>query len=126
MEKTKIYMVIAPVLVSVICIILAVNVAIAGSQLQVEKAKVSGLNVRIEEMGAQLADANKRARTAQDLQVSLQAARAEIDAAKQQIASLVTENSDLMSRLDAAVNVLKAPSAADLAPAEEITEQSAQ
>ena len=112
MEKTKFYMVIAPVLVSVICVILALNVAIAKSQLQAEKAKATGLNARIQELGIQLADANK--------------ARAEIDATKQQIASLVTENSDLKTRLDTAVNVLRAPSASDVAPAAETIEQTVQ
>jgi predicted DNA-binding protein (UPF0251 family) len=126
MEKTKVYMVIAPVLVSVICIILAVNVAIAGSQLQVEKAKVSGLNVRLQDLGVQLADANKRAKTAYDLQVSLQAVRSELDAARQKIASLISENQDLKSRFETAVSALKSPSTADVAPAAEIVEQAAQ
>lgn len=126
MDKAKISMVIAPVLVSIICVILAVNVAIARSQLEAEKAKVTGLDSRIQDIGIQLADANKRARVAQDLQVSLQAARGEIDTARQQIASLNSENSDLKARLDAAMNALKAPSAASVAPVAEVTEQTAQ
>lgn len=120
MDKTKVSLVAAPILVSIICIILAVNVAVASSRLDAEKAKAAGLNARIQELGSLLADANRRAQMSQDLQNSLNAAKVEIDGAKQQIAALSSENTDLKTRLETAMDALKTPTvpAVSVAPSE--------
>ncbi|MFH1854672.1 MAG: hypothetical protein ABH815_05110 [Candidatus Omnitrophota bacterium] len=124
MDKTKVSLIIAPVVVSIICIILAVNVTIAKSQMNIEKAKAVGLNNRVQELGLKLSDANMRARLAQDLQIALNAAKQEAAAAKQevetvrqQITALNSENSDLKARLSTAMEALRTPVVAAPAPA---------
>ncbi len=102
MDKNKLYLIVAPAVVSLICIVLAVNAASLGSQLNAETAKVAELNAQVANLGTQLANQDDQARIINDLQSSLDAARRDADAARREAEGLRTANSDLEARLSAA------------------------
>lgn len=106
MDKTKISLIVAPVVVSIICIVLAVNVGVLASQLNAERSKAEAFNSQIIELERQLSDARGRydeqVRIARDLQYSLDAARREVENAKNEVGVLRSANADLEARLRAA------------------------
>lgn len=110
-DKTKVSFVIAPIIVSVICIVLAVNAAVLSSQLNKGKAKRGILNAQIIDLEASLSDVNVRyneqARLVKDLQYSLEATRRERDEAKIEVNNLKVTNTDLKSKLNAGLDVLQ-------------------
>ena len=101
MEKNKAYLVVVPVVMSLICIVLAVNAVMLGSQLNAERARATGLNAQIVNLGAQLAGYNDQAGIINDLRSSLDAARKDADAARREAETLRAANSDLEVRLSA-------------------------
>ena len=94
MEKNKVYSIVVPVVMSLICIVLAVNAVTLGSQLNAERARAAGLNTQIVNLGAQLAGYNDQAGIINDLRSSLDAARREAE-------TLRAANSDLEVRRSA-------------------------
>ena len=115
MDKNKLYLIAAPAVVSLICIVLAVNAASLGSQLNSEREKAAGLNAQVISLGAQLTGQAGQAGIINDLQSSLDAARIDADAARRdvdavrrdadavrrQAEALMAANSDLEARLGA-------------------------
>jgi len=101
MEKKKAYLIVVPVVMSLICIVFAVNAVRLGSQLNAERARATGLNTQIVNLGAQLAGYNDQAGIINDLQSSLDAARRDTDAARREVETLRAANSDLEVRLSA-------------------------
>ena len=111
MDKAKIHSVVAPVVVSLFCIVIAANAAIFKTQLNRERASTESLNRQVIDLGAQL---DQQVGIVKDLQYSLDVAgrgmdvaKREADAAKREAEALRVANSDLETRLDA---VLKAAS----------------
>ncbi|MDP8229594.1 MAG: hypothetical protein P9L93_00650 [Candidatus Gorgyraea atricola] len=108
MDKNKLYLIAAPAVVSLICIVLAVNATSLGSQLNTERAKAAGLNTQVISLGTQLASQAGQAGMINDLQGSLDAARrdadaarGELDAARREVEGLRAANSNLEVRLSA-------------------------
>ena len=125
MDKAKIHSVVAPVVVSLFCIVIAANAAIFKTQLNRERASTESLNRQVIDLGAQL---DQQVVTVKDLQNSLDAARRDADAARRDVNALRREadglrasNSDLERRLDAA---LKAASKNPSDAAKSVTEAS--
>ena len=111
MDKTKVSLVIGPIIVSVVCIVLAVNTAVLNSQLNEEKAKWGTLNAEVVKLGSSLSDVNVRyneqVRIVKDLQYSLEAARRERDEVKTEVNNLRVTNADLKSKLNAGLDALQ-------------------
>ena len=107
MEKNKAYLIAAPIVVSLICVVLAVNLVTANSRLNAERAKVAELNTQIVNFVPQLSGLQARydeqVRIVRDLQNSL-------DAARREAQILRAANSDLEARLNAASAALQASS----------------
>ncbi len=121
MDKTKIHLIIAPGVVSLICIVLAVNAAIFKTQLNAERAKTTSLNRQIVHSGAryrqvadfeaQMSDIKSRYDgLIRDLQYSLDVARREAENAKNEADVLRAMNSDLEARLKTSLKTLENPS----------------
>jgi len=110
MDKTKVSLVIGPIIVSVVCIVLAVNAAVLNSQLNEEKTKLVTLNAEIVKLGPSLSDANVRyneqVRLVKDLQYSLEATRREKDELKIEVNDLRATNADLKSKLNVDLDAL--------------------
>jgi len=104
-DKEKINLIIAPVLVSLICVVLAVNVGMAKSQLNAERAKLLTFDKKLDDLNEQLVAAkgkyNEKENIISDLQNSLQAARQETINAQTEIANLKTAVSELEGTLQA-------------------------
>ena len=119
MDKTKVSLVIAPIIVSVVCIVLAVNAVVLNAQLNKEKAKVDTLNAQIIELGSSFSDVNVRyneqVRLVKDLQYSLEAAKRGAEEAKTEVNNLKVINADLGSRLNAALDALQSSAGAEKA-----------
>ena len=114
MKKNKAYFIAASIVVGLICIVLAVNIATLGSQLKAEKAKVGALDGQIVDFEKHLSDAqtryNEQVRIIRDLQDSLDIVRREVE-------TLRAANSDLEARLNAASAALQAlPGTTESAP----------
>ena len=122
-DKTKIQLVIAPAVVSLFCIVLAVNAAISKSQLNAERAKTTSLNRQVVDLEvrykqaagfeAQISDVKSNYDgLIKNLQYSLDTARREADIARREADALRATNSDLERRLNVALNASsQAPSA---------------
>lgn len=125
MDRVKITTIVAPILVSLICIVLAVNVGITNSKLNFEKAENARANERIIRLAAQLSNvktgSNAQAKLVSDLQFSLDVARKETETAKQEVESLKQAKISLESRLNAASQALTVSAASA-----ELTETAAQ
>ncbi len=106
MDKNKIYSMAGPVLVTLFCIVLAVNLSSARSQLNSTRARVAELNSQIVSFVPQISGLKMRydeeVKIVSDLQNSLNSARNEAE-------RLIRANADLESRVNAAALALKAP-----------------
>ncbi|MBU4343083.1 MAG: hypothetical protein KJ902_02640 [Candidatus Omnitrophica bacterium] len=113
MDKNKLYSMIIPILVSLICIVLAVNLASARSQLNSARARVAELNSQIVNFAPQISGLkmkyDEQVRIVSDSQNSLNAARNEAESAKNEAERLRSANTDLENRLNAAAAVLQIP-----------------
>jgi len=106
MDKNKIYSMAGPVLVTLFCIVLAVNLSSARSQLNSTRARVAELNSQIVSLVPQISGLkmrhNEEVKIVSDLQNSLNSARNEAE-------RLIRANADLESRVNAAALALKVP-----------------
>jgi len=113
MDKNKIYSMAGPVLVTLFCIVLAVNLTSARSQLNSTRARVAELNSQIVNFTPQISGLKMRydeqVRIVSDLQNSLNAARNETESARNEAERLRRANADLENRLNAAAVALKTP-----------------
>lgn len=100
MEKEKAYLIAAPIVVSLICIFLAVNLGIASSQLNTERSKAVNLNAQIANLNVRLSDVESR----------LDTVRREAEGLRAEAESLRVANRDLTSRLNAASEALEGSS----------------
>lgn len=113
MDKTKLSLVAAPIVISIICIFLAVNVAVARSQLNAEKAIADSLRAQIVDIRGQLVEAQKQSETVRELRDSLDRAQKELAAAKQEAMTLNEQKTDLEARLNSAMEALQEPAGTD-------------
>jgi len=122
MDQEKLKSTVAPIVVSLICVVLAVHVGIANSKLNVEMVRSAQFNAEIVQLEAQLSEATakyeKEVTFVSDLQYSFDVVRKEVDAIKIEASSLKETNTDLEARLDAAAEALN--------PSTEVTEAAIQ
>ncbi|MBU3912243.1 MAG: hypothetical protein KKD90_06640 [Candidatus Omnitrophica bacterium] len=111
MDKVKIALIAAVVVLGIICVAMARNTEAVKSRINSGKEK---FNTKILDLETQLAEANKQAGMAIDLQNSLNMAmqqvnqaNQQVDQANRQINALVSEKNDLETRLNTAINALQ-------------------
>jgi len=108
MDKNKFYSVVVPVVMSLICVVLSLKAIVNSSQLQagnmqldIQKAKVISLDKQVAQLEAKLSEVmgmyDGEVRRINKLQVSL-------DAAREQIATLKADKSELKAKLNAALS----------------------
>jgi len=112
MDKTRVTLVTAAVVVSFVCIVLAANAVILSSKLNTEKARSRALSAQVTDLRASLSDIavgyNKQVKIVKELQYSLDAARRETGDVRKEIDILKADNRNLKGRLDGALNALQA------------------
>lgn len=106
MDKVKINLIVAIVIVAIVSIILAGYAANLVSQLNTEKATSVELNARVMDLQAKLSDANKRADNQLSLTNSLQSS---LDAARREADNLKAMNAELDLKLKAAISKAAEP-----------------
>ncbi len=116
MDKTRVSLVTAAVVLSIVCIVLAANAVILSSKLSTEKARSKALSAQVTDLRTSLSDItvgyNKQVKIVKELRYSLDAARKETGDVRKEIDTLKADNRNLKGRLDGVLNALQAvPSA---------------
>ena len=89
MEKDKLNSAVTPIVVSLICVVLAMYAITSSAELNAEKARSVALNVEMINIGIQIADVKARydeqVRVNGDLRSSLDATRRDLDVARRDL-----------------------------------------
>lgn len=111
MGKMKFSLTSAAIIVSAVCVLLAVNSAALNVRLNREKSRIGVLDSQVAQLKAELSDIkmkyNEEARFVKDLKYSLEAAKREAEDIRIKADNLEKVNRDLEARLDAGLNALQ-------------------
>ncbi|MBU4312443.1 MAG: hypothetical protein KJ706_06975 [Candidatus Omnitrophica bacterium] len=105
MEKDKLNSAVTPIVVSLICVVLAMYAITSSAELNAEKARSVALNVEMINIGIQIADVKARydeqVRVNGDLRSSLDATRRDLDVARRDLDVARTEMETLKASMPA-------------------------
>ena len=105
MDKTKA----VPIIMSLICVVLAVYAVSAASELNAERSTVTMLNAQVVDMGAQLAGTvakdDEQIRVARDMQNSLDNTRGELNNVRGELNNIRAELEALRAAAPAAAAI---------------------